>query len=234
MPAPLLIEDLLFYFSRPGFGGEHNLQIPVPDENAWEKLLPLAVQNGVAGFIYRNTKNLNALTDHVRTGLSEIYRHTTFRNLDQLGETVNILKTLAANGITAIPLKGVVASEMIFDDLGVYPSSDIDILVRPEDLDAAKQVLQERAGYTAVPGRSEEDLQGAHYHYILHKKQYLLELHWNLTKRYFEVERNSGGRGAGSLSGGAWRSWSLLRKSTSCMPCSGCLTIVFFHSVFWC
>ncbi|NOQ45825.1 MAG: hypothetical protein GQ559_04010, partial [Desulfobulbaceae bacterium] len=72
-------------------------------------------------------------------------------------------------------------------DLGVYPSGDIDILVHPDDLAAAKSVLQSQAGYAASQGHNEEELLASHYHYMLNKKQYLLEVHWNLTKRYFEV-----------------------------------------------
>ena len=185
MPDPLLIEQFLFHFSRHCSAREVNAQ--ALDENGWATLLELAAQNGVAGFVYRNTKGVNTLPEHVRNDLHLAYQQTTFRNLDLLGETLKIIKILAANRIQAIPLKGAAASERIFHDLGVYPSSDIDILVHPDDLDEAKQLLQVQAEYVAVPGRSEEELQGAHYHYIFHKQQYLLELHWTLTKRYFEV-----------------------------------------------
>ena len=207
MSEPALFEQLFFQLSRPELNRGMQEGAAVPNEGDWAAILPLATSNGVAGFIYRNTKKLDALPEDVRTALQDGYRRTTFRNLDQLGETVKILKILAANRIKAIPLKGVVASEMIFDDLGVYPSSDIDILVHPEDLDDAKQVLQARAGYSTVPGRSEEDLQGAHYHYILHKNQYLLELHWNLTKRYFKVEPEFWWQGSRTVE---WRGLEIL------------------------
>lgn len=207
MSGPTLVENFLYTHSRPCSDTEVNADCPAPDKDGWNTLLQVARQNGVTGFIYRNTRGLDVLPDHARTELRDWYQQTTFRNLDQLGETLNVLKILAASGIKAIPLKGVVASEIIFDDLGVYPSSDIDILVHPDDLDAAKQVLQTRAEYVSVPGRSEEELRASHYHYILHKKQYLLELHWNLTKRYFEVQPEFWWEGVRSVQ---WRGVEIL------------------------
>lgn len=205
MPAPVLTEDFLFYFSRPFF--EKGVNARVLDENGWATLLEIAVQNGIAGFVYRNTKGSDTLPDHIRRELQDVYYQTTFRNLDQVAETLKILKILAANRIQAIPLKGVVASEVFFHDLGVYPSSDIDILVHPDDLDAAKQVMQTQAGYLSVPGQSEEELQAGHYHYILHKKQYLLEIHWNLTRRYFDVPAEFWWQGVRTLQ---WRDMDIL------------------------
>ncbi len=207
MPDSALFEHVFFQLSRPRWNKERREEGAGLGESDWAALLPLAFRNGVAGFIYRNVKDQKVLPEYVRKDLQSAYQQTTFRNLDQVAETLKILKVLAVNRIKAIPLKGVVASEILFCDLGVYPSSDIDILVHPDDLDAAKQVMQVQAGYLSLPGQSEEELQAGHYHYILHKKQYLLEIHWNLTRRYFDVPAEFWWQGVRTLQ---WRDLDIL------------------------
>ncbi len=53
--------------------------------------------------------------------------------MEALKETLVVLKFLSSHDIPVIPLKGAYASDKLFQDFGVYPSSDIDLLV-PLDL----------------------------------------------------------------------------------------------------
>ncbi|MBU0943569.1 MAG: nucleotidyltransferase family protein [Proteobacteria bacterium] len=186
MPNLTLFEKQFFQFSRCHFNIEDGEKDQVFDDCDLVVLSTIAHQNGVAGFIYQNTKGLDIFSEQIQQELQAAYHHTIFRNLDQLAETIKILKLLSANQINAIPLKGVFASELIFHDLGVYPSGDIDILVHPDDLSLVKRILID-IGYTSVKGIQEEDLLANHYHLMFHDNRHLLEVHWNLTKRYFEV-----------------------------------------------
>ena len=154
----------------------------------YDQLLELAGRNGTTGLLYNTVKNLSGIPEQALQQLQAAYRNTTYRNLHQVAENIKLLKMFAANRVRVLPLKGVVASEVIFQDLGVYPSGDIDVLIHSDDLETATDVLQNQAGYVPVPGHGEEELLAGHYHYMFHNGRYLLEVHWNLTKRYFEVE----------------------------------------------
>lgn len=46
-------------------------------------------------------------------------------------EVLRIIRLLQEAGIEAIPLKGSLFSDVVLGDLGIYPTSDIDLLVRP-------------------------------------------------------------------------------------------------------
>ncbi len=153
----------------------------------FEKVYSIALENGVAGFAYKNTRDLDLFPQKVNKNLQQIYRRTAFRNLEQLHSTLNLLSVLSDNGISAIPLKGAASSDLLFNDLGVYPSGDIDLLIHPSQLFQAKEVLCGVGGYRQVDSISEEDLLASHYHLLVQNNRFLVELHWNLVKRYFEV-----------------------------------------------
>jgi len=99
---------------------------------------------------------------------------------------MRIIGLLKENGIEAIPLKGSVASEIIFHDMGLYPSSDIDILVSPSDLEKTGTVLF-NAGYSRSSDMERDALINTDYHLIFHRGAHVVEVHWNLVKRYFSV-----------------------------------------------
>ena len=152
----------------------------------FEKVYQFAIDHEIAGFVYRNSKSVDLFPIELRERLQGIYRKTAMLNMVALKETLVVLKVLYENGISVIPLKGTFASDSLLNDLGVYPSGDIDVLVSPEDLSKTKDILSSKYGYSLVDRISESDLLKNHYHLIL-VKQMTLEIHWNLVKRYFKV-----------------------------------------------
>ena len=151
-----------------------------------KKIYQFAIMNGVAGFVFKNAKQLDLLTGNVINDLQRSYRQTALKNMLALKETLEVLKLLSENNIPVVPLKGAFASDMLFNDLGIYPSGDIDILVHPSDLLRSKGLLCSKGGFSPVIEISENDLLNNHYHLNL-KKYMLLEIHWNLVKRYFSI-----------------------------------------------
>ncbi|MDA3918840.1 MAG: nucleotidyltransferase family protein [Deltaproteobacteria bacterium] len=152
-----------------------------------KKIYSLALANGVAGFIYKNSRALNIFPDKINLNLRNVYRQTAFRNILMFGKTLAVLKLLSDNKISAIPLKGATASDLLFNDFGVYPSGDIDILVHPSKLSESKRILCNHGGFSQIHEISEQDLLSNHYHLIFRKKNISLEVHWNLVKRYFSI-----------------------------------------------
>ncbi|MBI5074972.1 MAG: nucleotidyltransferase family protein [Nitrospirae bacterium] len=111
---------------------------------------------------------------------------TLQRNAAHLEETLHLIDILRRDGINSIPLKGSFAAETLLGDMGLYPTSDIDLLVRRDDLDTARETLI-AAGYDLSKGIGEQDQLAGVYHLHLHKGAHVLELHWNLVRRYFEA-----------------------------------------------
>jgi hypothetical protein len=70
--------------------------------------------------------------------------------------------------------------------MGLYPTSDIDLLVHWDDLNKARESLIV-AGYGLNKSISEQDQLSGSYHLYFQRGATTLELHWNLVRRYFEA-----------------------------------------------
>jgi predicted nucleotidyltransferase len=123
--------------------------------------------------------------DSIRDSLRRYYLKTAKSNILHDCEMLRIIQLLKEVHIAAIPLKGVIASEVVFGNAGLYPSSDIDILVKPADLEEVKKVLAAN-GY-AYQEKNERNLLTAHYHLIFSNEKHHVEVHWNLVKRYIKI-----------------------------------------------
>lgn len=85
-------------------------------------------------------------------------RHVTLASNARLADALlPILRAMAAAGIDAMPVKGLVIAEQLYGSLAARPCADLDVLVRPADLPAAREVLRglgfgqrERPGYKAL------------------------------------------------------------------------------------
>jgi Uncharacterised nucleotidyltransferase len=120
---------------------------------------------------------------------------TLLQNRSLLGELMTALDAMAAAGVEAIPVKGLVLTGMLYGNLALRPAGDIDVLVRPEDLPAARDALR-GLGYAqeAVPAYEER-------HHPFHDAPYYrpgpfrdtaLELHHGLAApRQFRMDAAS-------------------------------------------
>jgi hypothetical protein len=106
--------------------------------------------------------------------------------------TLRVLSMLAQAGIPAAPLKGPLFGETVYGDPGRRPSSDIDLLVSPEQLHAAVEVVRE-LGYGAPTDYVYGDGLPLLHFALTHEKGELppIELHWRIHwyERGFARER---------------------------------------------
>lgn len=151
----------------------------------YTKLIQLSSFNGVAPLLYKNLKPLEIIPEEVLSKLRNTYLSSIAENLQKTKEIQKILQALKGKGIDAIPIKGAFASEVIFENPGFYYGTDIDILVRPSDLNQVKQILLD-SGYS-YDERAEKAMLASHYHLVLYNHRHTVEVHWNLVKRYFDI-----------------------------------------------
>jgi Uncharacterised nucleotidyltransferase len=173
-PSPEILEEAKDLMTNKGY--------PVD----YDRMFRLAGSNEVLSLLYHNLKDTDTAPDYIKKKLNNAYLHILRNNVAQAEEALKIFALLKKNRVKAIPLKGVVASELIFGDPGLYLSTDIDILVRPEDLVGVAGILL-GAGYEKDAGISGNDLISSHYHLIFQKNKHYVEVHWNLVKRYFQI-----------------------------------------------
>jgi hypothetical protein len=120
---------------------------------------------------------------------------TMVRNAALADELVHVLAALRQAGVEAIPVKGVVLAETLYGGLALRSLGDLDVLVRPEDLPAARDLLI-TLGYAQA---AEPGFENAHhpfhdppYYRRGTSGQVCLELHWGLwASRFFRLGTES-------------------------------------------
>jgi hypothetical protein len=149
----------------------------------WRQLLELAWQNGLGPLFYYRLKFLlydNIIPPEITKQLRHIYIENTARNTLFYHELSNILEAFNKVNIPVILLKGAYLAEKIYEDIGLRPMLDIDLLLRKKDLAKGKEVLI-NLGYSQVK-QIDIEIESARRHHIsrLIKGCLPIELHWHI------------------------------------------------------
>lgn len=107
---------------------------------------------------------------------------TLYINMLIKSELEAIFGSFESKQVNMIPLKGVILAENAFGHLGGRPTSDIDILVKREDIPKAVKLVKE-LGFVI-----EEELNPTHFHLSFNKNvpcldfPLTIEIHWDILK----------------------------------------------------
>jgi len=157
----------------------------ISDGVDWERLWSLAHLHEVVPLLAKSMPK--AVGDQVpEEWLRRVHkrRHVTLQSNARLADAlIPVLERLQKAGVSAMPVKGLVLAEQLYGDLGARPCADLDVLVHPADLPAARDVLRGlgfsqrvRPGYKALVHQFHDPAWGrgtGHDHVRL-------ELHWAL------------------------------------------------------
>jgi hypothetical protein len=178
----------------------------------WEKFEGLAVRHGLRPLAYRALENSQVAAPSgmlARLWAAHVRRDHINRTL--LAELQRIATAFEANDIACIPFKGPTLALLAYGDLALREFGDLDILVAPWQVDAARDAL-EALGYVRqfeIPDDAERSMRRSHMHYDLPMRApsgAIVELHWR-TDPDFPVERDE-------------KTWwsSLARRDFASMP----------------
>lgn len=153
----------------------------------WGSFPALSGKHEVSTLVYKNLTKLNNVPADIIGKFRNSYYDVLSKNIINISEHDMIIEALKGRGIDVISLKGPMASEEIFGDIGLYPSGDIDILVRVHEIDRVKDFL-ESDGYrlldTGFVDHRDFFIREL-YHVSFSNERYVIEPHWNLFFRYF-------------------------------------------------
>ncbi len=174
----------------------HALLAAMPDDRSrlaglcegieeWDELFRLARLHGMAGALHAEimasgyTLPAEVERREARTQAYEALLHDTL--VCSLGEA---LRELAADGIQVAALKGPILAERLYGAPEHRHSSDLDLLVRPRDIDRAVTALA-RVGYVLQGGASGRYFRAHHHHVNLtHPTLTLVELHYEAYRGF--------------------------------------------------
>lgn len=153
----------------------------------WDRFRRMARLHGVAPLIYKNANLLRGLPEKVLESLKGAYFYSLRDALRSSPELAEIIANLKEDGIEAVPLKGVMSSEELYGDMGSYPSSDMDIMVRLRDIHRISGVMKE-IGYRCDHELNEFYLSGYHDVGFYRENRKMVEFHTRMTNiRYFDI-----------------------------------------------
>lgn len=151
-----------------------------------DKALRIAIAHAVAPIVFRASGDTPEVAGHFRAAALEDSRF----DLALSAELCTLAEILGDGGIAFITLKGPALSRRLYGDPGIRASADLDVLVRPGDLLAARDLLS-RNGYDIV-GALHWDSDSACMRsrecelLMEHRERGItIDLHWRILPSYF-------------------------------------------------
>lgn len=154
----------------------------------WPRLLLLAEEHGVLGQLGACLNNASApvAPPEIKQSLLGRLRDQNFLTLRLSAELLRLLEIFGKERISALVIKGPVLAFQAYSDPSLRAYGDLDLLVRQRDIRRATELMiasgyEEAVSLTAIdagkiPGQ---------YLFSRHDSKLLVELHNDLTLRYF-------------------------------------------------
>ena len=163
----------------------HRLEGPID----WAGVVRLAHQHAVTPLVYRELRQVPAalVPPETLAALHQNVRENARRCLLLTGWLRRVVDALAAAGVPAIPYKGPVLAAVAYGSIADRRAGDLDLLIDPRDLSAAKAALDREGFRPIVPlvGWQERTLvRSAHpYGFVRDRENVVVELHWSVSPR---------------------------------------------------
>ena len=165
------------------------LQRPVQ----WKSLSALADKHGTLPLLYAALSSLeDAVPAEEMRKLKQSYQTNLHKALLLSREQIRIVGSLTERGIEVMPYKGLALAEILYGDIALRQSGDIDLLIRPQDLSRVRDAVRE-LGYTPQLNFSEAEERaylksGYECAFDGEAGPNLLELQWAIQPRFYAVD----------------------------------------------
>ncbi len=155
----------------------------------WDYLMEAARFHGLVPVVApRLLRQVSSVPERVRLELHEAGRRALEGSLSLSGELVRVLRALNAAEVECIPFKGPALAALLWGNFTLRQSMDIDLLVRPIQVERAVEALQS-CGYTPDNNLSWQKLLHSAVELPLKKSGMpTLELQWGIAPRCFAVD----------------------------------------------
>jgi hypothetical protein len=169
-------------------------EIVISNPIDWDYLLAQADTERMSSLLYRRLYSIcpEKIPASVLDCLRQRYLMRSARNLQLTTELLRILDLFDSEGIPAVPFKGPVLADQLYEDPALREFNDIDILVPRKHAFKALRLLQS-LGYPPIPEFSSDAEFGIlrhdlHYHLLRPEDNVAVEIHWTLVPEYFLLD----------------------------------------------
>lgn len=163
--------------------------VEVPHNFRWDRFIMLVQQHQLTSLVF---PYLSARKDQIPETfygkIKSIHYRNTRKALAHVEQTIHLQSLFSRNKIPALFIKGVVLSQMLYNDPALKNSIDIDILVPFEQIGQTAGLLNEQGYRMTYPEISLTNRQkkinykiSHHYEFRHPEKGVRVELHWKLV-----------------------------------------------------
>lgn len=157
----------------------HRVAVGVRD---WNSLLELAHGHRVLPLIWSRLADTgSAVPLIVQERLRAEYERNVLHNMANAAELIALLKALEHEGISAMPIKGVVLGASIYGDFTARSAGDLDVLIHYGDRKRAMGVVLDRGFELKMPVDAKEH----EYHFERQADGMVVELCWRMRLNRF-------------------------------------------------
>lgn len=159
---------------------------PARSESQWNELVASAVRERVAAALAHVVLEDDDVPENARRELASALYNTGACNLLLYRELARVLEESATHDETSAPilLKGGALASTVYADIALRPMSDLDLLIRRDELPAWKDCLS-RLGYQPASPEMAKGLAEAVHYQLAYRGgpdgDVVIELHWNLV-----------------------------------------------------
>lgn len=171
-----------------------SVQALAPNPVRWKQLLELADRHGVQPLVYQALRDVDGIPAEEARQLQQSYQTNLHKSLLLSRELIRIVAHLSAMGVEVMPYKGPALAEVLYRDIALRQSGDIDLLIHPKDLSRIRDAVRD-LGYKPhlILSHAEETAylkSGYEYSFDGAAGPNLLELQWAIQPRFYAVDFN--------------------------------------------
>jgi hypothetical protein len=168
-----------------------NLNADLQQPLEWDSLIAMAQRHGLLPLMHYHLSKCKtdlvppAHAKHLKT----VFQENVARNLVLMNELASITQSFQSDGIESFPFKGPLLGLIAYEDPGLRQSVDLDIVVRPADVERARECLTKR-GYRltrTLDLRQTQFLISRQHNlqFARDEGRLLVELHWRIAPKLF-------------------------------------------------
>ena len=167
----------------------HKIKSETSAKLNWKRIVQIAVKNKVGPVLYSNLCKLDDTSFIPKEEMGRLknsyllsFRRGVFFRL----AIKELLSNFNQYGVKAIILRGLSLGELVYSDIALRPFTDVDILVRKNDLRRIKAIIKESDYVPYSDFLPERYYEKHHLHtlYIKKRGDILVEIHWSLDHKY--------------------------------------------------
>ncbi|MGC1451270.1 MAG: nucleotidyltransferase family protein [Candidatus Sulfotelmatobacter sp.] len=159
----------------------------------WKRLFDLADRHGTQPLLYQALAGVeDAVPPEDISSLRQSYQTNLHKALFLGRELIRIVERLSALGVEVLPYKGLALAELIYGDIALRQSGDIDLLIRLQDFSRIRGAVRE-LGYTphfTLPPVEERAYLQSGYESAFDGSAgpNLLEVQWAIQPRFYAID----------------------------------------------